>query len=118
MTNTNAITDSTPQTDEADMTKTIDTTLVLQRISIYRVASSGFTYSKPDAASPFKCTIEVAGANGKVELNLSDDLSRRIVEIIADEVAAAGRATADIMTADALLVTPSKVLATGQQVSA
>jgi hypothetical protein len=36
-----------------------------------------------------------------VKLNLSADLSRRIVEIIAEEVAAAGRATAAMMTAEA-----------------
>lgn len=90
------------------MTKT-ETTMVLQRVSITRAGYHG--YGQVDPASPFSATIEVTGASGKVELNLSEGLSRRIVEIIADEVAAAGRATADIMVADAMIVSSNKTKA-------
>lgn len=63
-----------------------------------------YGYGKVDPTKPFRSTIEVEGQHGKVELNLSADLSRRIVEIIADEVAAAGRATAEAMTAEVFTV--------------
>jgi hypothetical protein len=53
---------------------------------------------------PFKATIEVQGQHGKVELQLSSELSKRVVDIIADEVAAAGRATAEAMVASMLTV--------------
>lgn len=54
---------------------------------------------KDAAARPFTAKIEVQGAQGKVELQLSPELSKRVVDIIADEVAAAGRATAEAMVA-------------------
>ena len=83
--------------------------MILNRVTIYRGDLSGYGYGKPNATAPFRATIEVSGATGKVELNLSAELSRRIVEIVAEEVAAAGRATAEIMVADAMLVTAPKV---------
>lgn len=61
-------------------------------------------YGNPDVSKPFKASIEVHGQHGKVELNLSPEMSQRIVAIIAEEVAAAGRATAEAMTADVLNV--------------
>jgi hypothetical protein len=60
--------------------------------------------AKPDPTKPFRATIEVVGQSGKIELNLSPEMSGRIVAIIADEVAAAGRATAEAMTAEVLSV--------------
>jgi hypothetical protein len=60
--------------------------------------------AKPDPSKPFHTTIEVLGQHGKIELNLSPAMSDRIVAIIAEEVAAAGRATAEAMTADVLNV--------------
>lgn len=54
---------------------------------------------KADATKPYEATIEVQGEHGKVELRLSPDLSQRVLEIIADEVAAAGKATAEAMVA-------------------
>lgn len=70
-----------------------------------------YSYSSTvDQSKPFRATVEVNSQHGKVELLLSTDLSRRIVEIIADEVAAAGRATAEAMVADIFTVKalPSK----------
>lgn len=81
---------------------TKEQSLVLQRVMISRKGLNSWETANPTA--PFAATIEVRGASGKVELNLSEDLSRRIVEIVADEVAAAGRATAEAMVADAMLV--------------
>lgn len=54
--------------------------------------------AKEDA--PFQATVELHGQLGKVELKLDPEMSKRIVAVIADEVAAAGRATAEAMTAD------------------
>lgn len=59
---------------------------------------------KADPSKPFHATIEVLGQSGKIELNLSPEMSQRIVAIIAEEVAAAGRATAEAMTAEVLNV--------------
>ena len=61
-------------------------------------------YSKPDPTKLFAATIEVIGRSGKIELSLSHEMSQRIVEIVAEEVAAAGRATAEMMTADAMTI--------------
>jgi hypothetical protein len=71
-------------------------------ISIRRDGYYGASYGKPDPAKPFRTTIEVLGNHGKIELELSPDMSRRIVDIVADEVAAAGRATAEAMTAECI----------------
>jgi hypothetical protein len=62
---------------------------------------------KADPAKPFHATIEVHGQHGKVELNVSPDLSARIIEVVADEIAAAGKATADAMTASFINAQPA-----------
>lgn len=84
--------------------------MFITSIDIRREGYYGAGYGRPDPAKPFNATIEVHGANGKVELKLSPDMSKRIVAIVADEVAAAGRATAEAMTAECLTATalPSK----------
>jgi len=75
-------------------------------ITSIRIAREGYFsgYTAPDSSKPFTATIEVHGRRGKVELMLSPELSARVVSIIADEVAAAGRETAEAMTADCLTV--------------
>ena len=83
--------------------------MFVNSISIRRDGYLG--YGKPDHSPPLKATIEVEGQHGKVELNLSADLSKRVVEIIADEIAAAGRATAEALTASCLNATPTKQIA-------
>lgn len=61
-------------------------------------------YGRPDPAKPFLATVEVHGQTGKMELNLSPEMSERVVAIIAEEIAAAGRACAEAMTAEVLTV--------------
>lgn len=75
------------------------------RVAITREGYIGHGYGQPDPSKPFRATIEVYGQSGKVELNLSPELSDRLVALVADEVAAAGRATAEAMTAEVLNVT-------------
>jgi hypothetical protein len=75
----------------------------LRAINIIREGSYYGSHQPVDPSRPFRTTVEVQGATGKVELNLAPELSRKIVELIADEIAAAGRMTADIMVADALI---------------
>jgi hypothetical protein len=70
-----------------------------------------FGYGKPDPSKPLKATIEVEGQHGKVELNLSPEMSKRVIDIIADEIAAAGRATAEALTAQCLNAQPKKQIA-------
>lgn len=83
--------------------------MFVNRISITR--DGYFGYGKPDPSKPLRTTIEVEGQHGKVELNLSSDLSDKVVKLIADEVAAAGRATAEALTAQCLDAKPAKQIA-------
>jgi hypothetical protein len=76
--------------------------MIVRSISIKRQGHYGFDGERTDASKPFEATICVVGQTGKVELTLPPELSRRVVEIIAEEVAAAGRATAEAMTAEAM----------------
>lgn len=78
--------------------------MIVRSINVRREGDLYSGYGKVDASKPFIAAIEVCGQHGKVELTLSTDLSKRIVEIIAEEVAAAGRATAEAMTAECLNV--------------
>lgn len=81
--------------------------MILKSLSVRRDSANWYT-DKVDPAAPFMATIEVSGKAGKVELRLDAELSRRIVEIVADEVAKAGRATAEMMTAEAFeMVAPA-----------
>jgi hypothetical protein len=78
--------------------------MFIGRIEIQRDGYVGYGYGSPDASKPFIAKIEVFGSRTKSELILSPELSRRVVEIVADEIAAAGRATAEAMVAEALNV--------------
>jgi len=73
--------------------------MFVTRISITRDGYYGAGYGKADPSKPFNATIELHGKQGKVELVVSPSMSARIVEIVADEVVAAGRATAEALTA-------------------
>ncbi len=59
-----------------------------------------YEYGRKDPESPYVATIKVLGQHGKVELSLSPELSKRIMAVIADEVAEAGRVTAQMMVAE------------------
>jgi hypothetical protein len=76
--------------------------MFVRTINIGRENDYGYGHFNPQA--PFIAKIKVEGSSGNVELNLSPELSRRVVEIIAEEVAAAGRATAEAMTAEILSI--------------
>ncbi len=76
--------------------------MILKSLTVRRQGDYYGSYRKVKASAPFEATIEVQGERGEVKLNLSADLSRRIVEIVADEAASAGRETAKMMTADAM----------------
>ena len=84
--------------------------MFVRSINVSRDGDYGSIYDKVDASKPFIASIAVEGSHGEVKLRLSPELSQRIVGIIAEEVAAAGRATAEAMTADVLNVIslPSK----------
>lgn len=78
--------------------------MFIGRIEISREGYIGHGYGTVSADRPFIAKIEVFGSRTKSELTLSPELSRRVVEIVADEIAAAGRATAEAMVAEALNV--------------
>ena len=69
-----------------------------------------FGYGKPDPTKPFKATVQVEGQHGKVELILAPDVSARLVALLADEIVAASKATAEMMTASVLEVAPTPAL--------
>lgn len=72
--------------------------MFVNRISIHRDGYyGGYTGAKTKGDEPYRCTIEVQGSHGKVELNLSAEMSSRVVALIADEVADAGKRTAEAM---------------------
>lgn len=81
--------------------------MIVQAISIRREGYSfGYSsYRDADASKPFHATVEIHGRSGKTELQLSPEMSKRILDVIADEVVASSRATADAMTADILEAT-------------
>lgn len=70
----------------------------VRKISIIRENDWG--HDPINWANPMIATIMVEDPSGKVELVLSEDLSRRIMEVIADEVAGAGKATVEAMVAN------------------
>lgn len=80
--------------------------MIVSRISI---TSEGWYsgYGKPDASKPLRATIEIHGDHGKTELNLPPETSEKIIALIADEVADAGRETARLLTAKALEMKPA-----------
>lgn len=79
------------------------TSVSIRRQGYYGTYGGG----KADPAKPFDITIEVHGQHGKVELALRPELSERIIALIAAEVADAGRATAEAMTASFIAATPA-----------
>ena len=83
--------------------------MFVRSINIRRDGDYGASYHRIDPTKPLLATIQVEGQSGKVELVLSPDLSRRVVDIIAEEVAAAGRATAQAMTAEIFKVAALQV---------
>jgi hypothetical protein len=88
------------------------TGMSVNAISIRREGYYSSSYGAPDPSKPFSCTIEIQGRGSKTELMLSPEISQRIVELIAEEVAAAGRAAAEAMIASVISATPrAKVLA-------
>lgn len=84
--------------------------MIVRNISIAREGDYGYGAVNPE--KPFLAKIKVEGRNGTTELFLSPDLSRSIMSIVADAVAAAGRETAEAMTAEvfngALLPAPAE----------
>lgn len=80
--------------------------MFVTNVSIRREGYYGAGYGKADPSKPFNATIELHGQKGKVELNLSPDMSAKIIALIADEVAAAGRATAEALVANILEAKP------------
>jgi hypothetical protein len=77
----------------------------VRSISIRRDGDYG--YGSTDFGKPLIAQVEVEGQHGKVQLNLSEELSKRVVEVIADELVAASRATAEAMTANVLTAVPA-----------
>jgi hypothetical protein len=79
--------------------------MFVTEVSLRRDGYFGGAYGKADPTKPFRAQVGVQGTHGKVELELSPELSARIVDVIADEIAAAGRATAEALTAACLTAT-------------
>jgi hypothetical protein len=76
--------------------------VIVRSINIRRADDYG--YGQVNASKPFQATVAVEGQTGKVELVLSPELSRSVVDLIAAEIVAASKATAEAMTAEVLNV--------------
>ncbi len=50
----------------------------------------------------FAGSVEFTGSYGKVELNLSDEIARRVLNLVADEMVASSREVAKMMTGEIL----------------
>ena len=74
--------------------------MFLAKLSITREGYIGRSYGRADPSKPLRATVEVIGESGTTELNLGPEASNRLIAIIADELAASARATAEAMTAD------------------
>jgi len=73
-------------------------------IEVRREGYYGGSIGIADVSKPFVAKIGVKGQFGRVELILSPDLCQKMVALIADAVAEAGKTTAEAMTAEALTV--------------
>lgn len=78
--------------------------MFIGRVNIQREGYHGYGHGRFDASKPFIATIEVFGSQTKTEMILSPELSLRVVEIVAEEIAASGRVVAEAMTAEAMNV--------------
>lgn len=74
--------------------------MIVKSISITREGYYG--YGAIDARKPLRANVEIVGVSGEIKLALNPDMSKRIVDVIADEIVAASRATAEAMTAECL----------------
>jgi hypothetical protein len=71
----------------------------VRSISVRRADDWG--HGPVNLTKPFIASIVVEGTTSKVELILSAEVSERVVRLIAEEVAEAGRVTAQAMVAEA-----------------
>lgn len=72
----------------------------MMNIKSIQIRRKDFWDSKPKG--PFVAQIEVAGPLGEVKLNIDEEMLKPIMAILADAITAAGRATAEAMTADVI----------------
>ena len=78
----------------------MDKIMFLRRLTVAREGHYGYGAVKPDA--PLETVVEIEGGNGKVELKLGPDVGKRIVAVIAEELAEESKRVAEAMTADFL----------------
>lgn len=82
--------------------------MFITAINISREGYYGF--GKQDPTKPLRASVAVEGQHGKVELNLSPEASDRMVALIAEEIVAATKATASLMTSNVLTATSAAAL--------
>jgi hypothetical protein len=82
--------------------------MILQSLIIQR--GSGFTWDKD---KPLKGTIKFVDDNGSVELNLSEAMAQRLLEIVADGVVESAQQVATQLTASVLTQVPTLTHAPG-----
>ena len=70
--------------------------------SIHIIRDGYYGYGKHDPSKPLRATVAVEGQHGKVEINLTPEASDKMVALIADELVAATKATAGLMTSSLL----------------
>ena len=89
----------------------------IRSVHITRKGHYNYAGEKLDVSQPFLCTVETQSAEGKMELVLSPHLSERILEIIAEELAASARETAEAMVASVFTSSASLIEAPVEEAS-
>ena len=79
--------------------------LILEKIDINRGYYSKYTHSEELPA--LKGSVTFKGSSNTLEIELTEELSKRIIEICAEEIVKATKAAAEIMTADIINSVPA-----------
>lgn len=78
--------------------------MILEKIEINRGYYSKYT---TDTLPPLKGSVTFKGSSNTLEIELTEELSTRIIAICADEIVKATKAAAEIMTADIINSVPA-----------
>ena len=76
----------------------------VRSVTLLREGAYGFDGENVDPTKPFVCKVSIVGQTGKHEIHLPAEVSARIMNLIASELAEEGRRVAQMMTANAFEV--------------
>ena len=80
--------------------------MILENLSIRK----RYAYEANYVEGQYVATIKYTNQSGSVEMQLTPELSRKLLEIVAEDLVVASREVAQTLTAQTLLTTPPKEL--------